>query len=169
MGVGREGRQNALQWRHNDHDGVSNHQPHCCLLNRLFRRKSKKTSKPRATSLCAGNSPGSVNSPHKGPVTRKMFSFDDVIMCRRSHDWMISLNVWDDHTPWPSMKMSNRFICGSGKMIELPEQLKSHLHALFHKHDSMFFWITCALTIASATDEFSCVWCIFALGAENRN
>ena len=22
-----------------------------------------------------------VNSPHKGPVTRKMFSFDDVIMC----------------------------------------------------------------------------------------
>ena len=25
-----------------------------------------------------------VNSPHKGPVTRKMFSFDDVIMCK--HD-----------------------------------------------------------------------------------
>ena len=24
-----------------------------------------------------------VNSPHKGPVTRKMFPFDDVIMCRR--------------------------------------------------------------------------------------
>ena len=29
---------------------------------------------------CAGNSPGPVNSPHKGPVTRKMFPFDDVIM-----------------------------------------------------------------------------------------
>ena len=27
-----------------------------------------------------GNSPGPVNSPHKGPVTRKMFPFDDVIM-----------------------------------------------------------------------------------------
>ena len=25
-----------------------------------------------------------VNSPHKGPVTRKMFSFDDVIMLRKS-------------------------------------------------------------------------------------
>ena len=31
-----------LQWRHNDHDSVSNHQPHGCLLNRLFRRRSKK-------------------------------------------------------------------------------------------------------------------------------
>ena len=33
----------ALQWRHNGHDGVSNHQPHHCLFNRLFRRRSKKT------------------------------------------------------------------------------------------------------------------------------
>ena len=70
----------ALHWRHTDHDGVSNHQPHCCLLNRLFRRRSKKTSKLRVTGLCVGNSPGPVNSPHKGPVTRKMFPFDDVIM-----------------------------------------------------------------------------------------
>ena len=72
----------ALHWRHNDHDGVSNHQPHGCLLNRLFRRRSKKTSKLRVTGLCVGNSPGPVNSPHKGPVTRKMFPFDDVIMGR---------------------------------------------------------------------------------------
>ena len=71
---------NALHWRHNDHDSVSNHQPHRCLLNRLFRRRSKKTSKLRVTGLCVGNSPGPVNSPHKGPVTRKMFPFDDVIM-----------------------------------------------------------------------------------------
>ena len=69
-----------LRWRHHDHDSVSNHQPHGCLLNRLFRRKSKKTSKLRVTGLCAGNSPGPVNSPHKGPVTRKMYPFDDVIM-----------------------------------------------------------------------------------------
>ena len=66
--------------QHNDHDGVSNHQPRGCLLNRLFRRRSKKTSKLRVTGLCAGNSPGPVNSPHKGSVTRKMFPFDDVIM-----------------------------------------------------------------------------------------
>ena len=49
---------NTLQWRHNWHDSVSNHQPHDCLLNRLFRRRSKKTSKLLVTGLCAGNSPG---------------------------------------------------------------------------------------------------------------
>ena len=70
----------SLQWRHNDNDGVSNHQPHGCLLNRLFRRRTKKTAKLRVTGLCVRNSPGPVNSPHKGPVTRKMFPFDDVIM-----------------------------------------------------------------------------------------
>ena len=70
----------ALHWRHNDHDDVSNHQPHGCLLNCLFRHRSKKTSKLCITGLCAGNSPGPVNSPHKGPVERKMFPFDDVIM-----------------------------------------------------------------------------------------
>ena len=47
----------TLRWRHNRCDSVSNHQPHECLLNRLFRRRWKKTSKPRVTGLCAGNSP----------------------------------------------------------------------------------------------------------------
>ena len=65
-----------LQWRHNDHDGVSIHQPHGCLLKRLYRRWSKKTSTLRVAGLCEGN------SPHKGPVTRKMFPFDDVILTK---------------------------------------------------------------------------------------
>ena len=46
-----------------------------------FRRRSKKTSKLRVTGLCVGNSPGPVNSPHKWPVTRNVFPFDDDIMC----------------------------------------------------------------------------------------
>ena len=46
-----------LRWRHNGRVGVSNHQPYDYLLNRLFRRRSKKTSKLRITGLCAGNSP----------------------------------------------------------------------------------------------------------------
>ena len=70
----------SLRWRQNGRDSVSNHQPHDCLFNRLFRRRSKKTSKLRVTGLCVGNSPRPVNSPHKGPVTRKMFPFDDIIM-----------------------------------------------------------------------------------------
>ena len=94
-----------LHWRHNDHDGVSNHQPHGCLLNRLFRRRSKKTSKLRVTGLCVGNSPGPVNSPHKWPVTRKMFPFNDVIMIKLNDESItngaisvvcfISYDAWD--------------------------------------------------------------------------
>ena len=45
-----------LQWCHQERDGVSNHQPHDCLLNPLFRRGTKKTSKLRVTGLCEGNS-----------------------------------------------------------------------------------------------------------------
>ena len=48
----------TLRWRHNGRDGVSNHQPPDCLLNRLFRRRSKKTSKLCVAGLWAGNSPG---------------------------------------------------------------------------------------------------------------
>ena len=55
----------ALRWRHNQRDGVSNHQPPHCLLNRLLylRLRSKKTSKLRVTGLCEGNSPMTVEFP----------------------------------------------------------------------------------------------------------
>ena len=69
-----------LQWRHNGRNGVSDHQPHDCLLNRLFKRWSKKTPKFHVTGRCAGNSPEPGEFPHKEPVTRKMFPFDDAIM-----------------------------------------------------------------------------------------
>ena len=42
---------------------IASHQPHDCLLNCLFRRRSKKTSKLRVTGLCAGNSPGNDEFP----------------------------------------------------------------------------------------------------------
>ena len=46
-----------LQWRHNGCDGVSIHQPHDCLLSRLFGRRLKKAPKLSVTGFCAGNSP----------------------------------------------------------------------------------------------------------------
>ena len=61
------------QWRHNGHGGVSNHQLHRCLLNRLFRRL-KETSKLRVTGLCAGNSPATGEFPAQmASETRKGF------------------------------------------------------------------------------------------------
>ena len=53
----------TLQWRYNGCDGVSNHQPHNCLLNRIFKRRSKKTSKLLVTGLYVGNSPETCEFP----------------------------------------------------------------------------------------------------------
>ena len=47
----------ALQWRHNERDGVTNHRCLDCLLNRLFKCRSKKTSTFRVTGFCEWNPP----------------------------------------------------------------------------------------------------------------
>ena len=69
-----------LRWRHNEHDCVSNHQHHHCLLNRLFGCRSKETSKLRVTGLCVGNSPGTGEFPAQMASNAENVSFDDVIM-----------------------------------------------------------------------------------------
>ena len=78
--------QATLRWRHNGCDSVSNHQPHDCLLNRLFRRRSKKTSKLRVTGLCVGNSPGT------GEFLAQMASYaENVSIWWRHHEYENSL------------------------------------------------------------------------------
>ena len=43
----------VLHWRHNERDGVSNHQPHYCLLECLFNVEIKENIKvPRHWPLC---------------------------------------------------------------------------------------------------------------------
>ena len=71
----------SLRWHHNGYGGVSNHQPHDCLLNRLFRHRSKKTSKLRVTGLCAGNSPGTGEFP----AQRASYA-ENVFIWWRHHD-----------------------------------------------------------------------------------
>ena len=73
----------TLQWRHNGHDRVSNHQPHDCLLNRLFRHR-KKTSKLRFTGLYVGNSPGTGEFP--APMTSNA---ENVSIWWRHHDILV--------------------------------------------------------------------------------
>ena len=68
----------ALQWLHNGHDSISNHQPHNSLLNCLFRRRSKKTSKLRVTGLWAGNS----LVPGEFPAQMASYSENDSIWWR---------------------------------------------------------------------------------------
>ena len=53
---------------------------HVIKVSFLFPCPLKTTSKLRVTGLCEGNSPVTGDPPHKWPLTRKMFPFDDVIM-----------------------------------------------------------------------------------------
>ena len=70
----------ALQRRHNDRDCVSNHQPHNCLLNCHSGANQRKHQSSASLAFVRGINRSPVNSPHKRPVTRNMFPFDDVIM-----------------------------------------------------------------------------------------
>ena len=74
----------TLQWHHYGRDSVSNHQPPDCLLNPLFRRRSKKTPKLRVTGLWVGNSPRTGEFPAQMVSNAENAPFDDVIM-RKGH------------------------------------------------------------------------------------
>ena len=84
---------NQLQWRHNKHVSVSNHHPHDCLLNRVFRRRSKKATKLRVTGLCAGNSPVTGEFP-----AQKASNTENV-------------SIWWRHHVIPECKLKNCVRC----------------------------------------------------------
>ena len=97
-----------LQWRHNEHDGVSNHQHHDCLLNRLFRRRSKKISKLCASGLCEGNSP--VTSEFHTKMTSNV---EKVAFLWRHHVPSVSLTYQGlNKNPWYSPDHTSDAISG---------------------------------------------------------
>ena len=66
---------------HDERDGVSNHQPHDCLLNYLFKAHIKEISKLRITGLCAGNSPVTGEFP-----AQRASNAENVSIWWRHHD-----------------------------------------------------------------------------------
>ena len=82
----------SLQWRHDERDGVSNHQSHDRLLKRLFRRRSKKTSKLCVTGHCEGNSLVTVESP-----AQRASNAENVSIWWRHHVKMIRWHVGEPH------------------------------------------------------------------------
>ena len=79
----------TLQRRHNGWDGVSNHQPHDCLLNRLFRRRSKKTPKLRLPGLCVRNSPATGEFP-----AQMASNAENVSIWWRHHETTVQCGLW---------------------------------------------------------------------------
>ena len=62
-----------LQWRHNEHDGISNHRRPDSLLNHLFRYRWKKTSTLCVTGTLWGES--FVRGIHWSPVSNAENAF----------------------------------------------------------------------------------------------
>ena len=126
-----------MTWRHNENDGVSNHQRLDCLLNRLLGRRSKKTSKPRITGLCEGNPP--------------------VTDCFSSQRASIAENVsiwWRHHVIQPHNKETISALCywttaedppvtgGSphiGRVMKL-WPCRDAMHIDHHRHFPITFW-----------------------------
>ena len=70
----------ALQWRHTVRDGVSNLQPHGCLLTVYSGADQRKHQSSASLVFVRRIHRWPMNFPQKGLVTRKMLPFDDAIM-----------------------------------------------------------------------------------------
>ena len=81
--IRKDGIANTLQWRYDGCDGVSNHQPHDCLLNCFSRCRSKTL---RVTGLCVGNSPVTGEFP-----TQRASNAENVSIWWRHHDTATTL------------------------------------------------------------------------------
>ena len=84
----------SLPWHYNERNGVSNRQPHGCLLNRFIQWASKL----HVTDLCEGNSPVTGEFP-----AQRASNVENVSICGRHHDseqiwrWQSSLSFVKEH------------------------------------------------------------------------
>ena len=85
----------SLQWLHNECDGISNHQPHDGFYSTVYSRADQRKHQSSASlAFARGIHWWPVNSPHKGPLTRKRFPFDDIIMLVHNFLHILKPFVW---------------------------------------------------------------------------
>ena len=78
----------SLRWWHNERVDVSNHRRLDYLLNRCSDADQRKLQSSASLVFVRGIHRWQVASPHKGPVTRKMFPLDDIM-------FPISVPLWN--------------------------------------------------------------------------
>ena len=111
-----------LQWRLYERDGVSNHQRidfYSTVCSDAGQRNHQSSA-----SLTFVRSP--VNCPRKGPVTRKMFPFDDVNICMWSGNVSSYLQTNDTNRQTP------RDARGSG-VVRLRLMASQYHNFVYHK------------------------------------
>ena len=119
-----------------ERDGVSNHQPHDCLLKRLFRCRSKETSMLRVTGLCAGISPVTDEFP-----AQRISKAENVSIWWRHH---VTAMMPHEYHSVPNSKLK------TNKMSKL------HIYQLLWAGSSSGWWIP--LTITSNVESVSMSW-----------
>ena len=127
----------TLKWRHNERDGVPNHQPHDCLLNRLFRHRSKKTSKLRVTGLCVDNSPVNVEFH-----AQRASNAENVSIWLRHHDLSIYATVPCSHASFSNLTLMKTVLGTFCWHIYVPCQIKSKKKIGILKYISLFRYRT---------------------------
>ena len=165
----------TLHWRHNDHDGVSNHQPLGCLLNRSFRRRSKKTSKLRVTGLCVRNSPETSEFP-----AQMASNAENVSIWWRHHEqscrcasymsepkhWTLKRSFWILHPKQYKVRSLSYFVViwylstlyipkGLHKSGSFHPQLVNHIIAWCHQMETLSALLVLCAWNAPVTGEFS--------------
>ena len=95
----------TLQWRHNDRGGVSSHRRFDCLLNRLIRRRSTKTSKLCVTGLWEANPPVTGGFPsQRASNAEKCWNIVKMIVEKRGLSWcqcvVINIHNHRRHRQW---------------------------------------------------------------------
>ena len=127
----------TLRWRHNEPHVVSNHQPRDCLLNRLFRRRSKKPSKLCVTGLCAGNSPVTGEFP-----AQRASNAENVSIWWRHHGDPHNCHKGDmpyREARWSIWKMGHKSSCASHLMVSSWGQWMNHAMALIDRSNQGCF------------------------------
>ena len=135
-----------LQWRHNGQDGVSNHQPHDCLLNRLLSADLRKHESSPPLAFVQVIHRGPVNYPHKrasnaenvsiwwrhhitGLVPNRprlmMAQFDDACMCHETSFWWRLITI--------AMTSQERHIFSN-------QRFNSSCRPTSKKHQSLPYW-----------------------------
>ena len=136
-------------------DGVSNHQPHDCLRNRLFRHTSKKTSKPCVTGLCEGNSPVTDEFP-----AQRASNAENVSIWWRHHEIVHCVATWLFYLPRHSS--NSKYLPPAHPVHQEPMTVWHWVIVLMHgeicRHVANAHWsvyLCIKIQIASLTDDKS--------------
>ena len=101
-----------------------------------------------------------VNSPHKGPVTRKMFPFDDVIMMKSwyGHTFHMTGHLCEKSTEFPTQRAIQRtgvfFVVKTAKLFEQTIEWSVNWDPFLYLHNVISMFECCVKHIALQSFDF---------------